>query len=140
MQIIPQPIFAFWHIQVATLKWVKKHIAIPVSVVYAYDASPNNEVRGAYILQERVCDRKQLFSETNSKLLSQFLGQRLDDTWYHHLTPDQRVIIMNQVSSFEGELFKTCFPLIGSIYGDPQTGFRVGRLGPSVVRGHMVTT
>ena len=66
----------------------------------------------------------------------QLLGQRLDDIWYHHLTPDQRAIIMNQVSSFEGELFKTRFPLIGSIYGDPQTGFRVGRLGPSVVRGH----
>ena len=103
--------------------------------VYAYDASPNNEVKGAYILQERVCEREQLFSETNSKL-SQLLGQRLDDIWYDHLTPDQRVIIMKQVSSFEGELFKTRFPLIGSIYGDPQTGFRVGRLGPSVSFDH----
>jgi hypothetical protein len=43
---------------------------------------------------------------------------------------------MKQVSSFEGELFKTRFPLIGSIYDDPETGFRVGRLGPSSVRGH----
>ena len=43
---------------------------------------------------------------------------------------------MKQVSSFEGELFKTRFPLIGSIYDDSQTGFRVGRLGPSVVKGH----
>jgi hypothetical protein len=106
-----------------------------VPEVYGYDACPNNEVRGAYILQERVCDREQLFSETNLKL-SQLLGQRLDDLWYFHLTPDQRVIIMNQVSSFEGELFKTRFSLIGSIYGDPQTGFRVGRLGPSVRTGH----
>ena len=103
--------------------------------VYAYDASPNNEVKGAYILQERVCEREQLFSETNSKL-SQLLGQRLDDIWYDHLTPDQRVIIMKQVSSFEGELFKTRFSSIGSIYEDSQTGFRVGRLGPSIVRGH----
>jgi hypothetical protein len=68
--------------------------------------------------------------------MSQLLGQRLDDIWYFHLTPDQRVIIMNQVSIFEGELFKTRFPLIGSIYGDLQTGFQVGRLGPSVVRAH----
>ena len=79
--------------------------------------------------------RSNCFSKTNSKLL-QVLGQRLDDIWYNHLTPDQRVIIMSQVSSFEGELFKTRFPLIGSIHGDPQTGFQVGRLGPSVVRGH----
>ena len=43
---------------------------------------------------------------------------------------------MKQVSSFEGELFKTRFPQIGSIYGDQETGFRVGRLGPSSVRGH----
>ena len=103
--------------------------------VYAYDDCPNNEVRCAYVLQERVCDREQLFSETNLKL-SQLLGQRLDDIWYRHLTPDQRVIVMKQVSSFEGELFKTRFPLIGSIYDDSQTGFRVGRLGPSVVKGH----
>ena len=43
---------------------------------------------------------------------------------------------MKQVSSFEGKLFKTRFPQIGSIYGDQETGFRVGRLGPSSVRGH----
>ena len=43
---------------------------------------------------------------------------------------------MKQVSSFEGELFKTRFPLIGSIYGDPETGFRVERLGPSSSTGH----
>lgn len=67
------------------------------------------------------------------------MGQRLDDLWYFHLTPDQREIIMNQVSRFEGELFKTRFPLIGSIYGDRQTGFRVGRLGPSSVRGHFLS-
>ena len=63
VQIIPQPLF-----QVATLKWVKKHTTIPVPEVYGYDACPNNEVRGAYILQERVCDREKLFSETNLKL------------------------------------------------------------------------
>ena len=39
-----------------------------VPEVYGYDACPNNEVRGAYILQERVCDWEQLFSETNLKL------------------------------------------------------------------------
>ena len=76
-----------------------------------------------------------LFSEANLKL-SQLLGQRLDDIWRHDLTPDQRVIIMKQVSSYEGELFKTRFPSIGSIYEDPQTGFRVGRLGPSVSFDH----
>ena len=119
----------------ATLKWVKNHTTIPVPEVYGYDACPSNVVGGAYILQERVCDWEQFLSETNLKL-SQLLGQRLDFIWYDDLTPDQRVIIMKQVSSFEGELFKTRFPLIGSIYGDSQTGFRVGRLGPSVVRGH----
>ena len=46
------------------------------------------------------------------------------------------MIIMKQVSSFEGELFKTRFPFIGSIYGDPETGFQVGRLGPSIRWGH----
>ena len=39
---------------------------------------------------------------------------------------------MKQVSTFEGELFKTRFPLIGSICGDSQTGFQVGCLGPSI--------
>jgi hypothetical protein len=72
MQIIPQLTPAascLWHIQVATLKWVKKHTTIPVAEVYAYDACPNNEVRGAYILQERVCDQEQLFSETNTEII-----------------------------------------------------------------------
>ena len=66
VQIIPQLIPP--RIQVATLKWVKKHTTIPVPEVYGYDACPNNEVRGAYILQERVCDREKLFSETNLKI------------------------------------------------------------------------
>ena len=103
--------------------------------VYAYNACPNNEVNGAYILEERVCDWEQLFSETNSKL-SQLLGHRLDDFWHEHLTPEQRVIVMKQVASFEGELYKTRFSFIGSIYDDSETGFRIGRLGPSIVRGH----
>ena len=77
--------------------------------VYGYDACPNNLVGGAYILQERVCNRMHLFSKTDLKL-SQVLGQRLDDIWYDHLTLDQRVIVMKRVSSLEGELFKTRFP------------------------------
>ena len=51
--------FYLWHIQAATINWVKKHTTIPVAEVYGYDARPNNEVGGAYILQERVCDREQ---------------------------------------------------------------------------------
>ena len=134
MQIIPQ-LTPVWNIQVATLKWVKKHTTIPVPEVYAYNANPNNEIKGAYILQERVCEREQLFSEIYSKL-SQLLGHRLDDFWYFHLTPEQRVIVMKQVATFEGELYKTRFSLIGSIYDDSQTGFRIGPLGPSVLRYH----
>ena len=58
IQIIPQLIP---HIQVATLKWVKKHTTIPVPEVYGYDDCPNNKVGGAYILQERVCECEPIF-------------------------------------------------------------------------------
>jgi hypothetical protein len=47
-------------IQVATLKFLRKFTKIPVPEVYAYDENPNNPVKAAYMLQERVSRNSQL--------------------------------------------------------------------------------
>jgi hypothetical protein len=50
MQITPQLIPTCGISRFAALKWVKKYTTIPVPEVYAYDACPDNDVRGGAIV------------------------------------------------------------------------------------------
>ncbi|TDL19884.1 kinase-like protein [Rickenella mellea] len=82
--------------EVATLKWLKKNTSIPVPQVFAFDANPENDVGGAYMIQERI------------------MGRPLTEVWSKSCLVS-RMEIIKQLAHFQAQLFNTSFSQIGSL-------------------------
>ncbi|TDL19887.1 hypothetical protein BD410DRAFT_829986 [Rickenella mellea] len=64
--------FCLW-----SLKWLKKNTSIPFPHVFAFDANPESDVGGAYMIQERILG--QPFSEgSRMEIIQQLVASRLN--------------------------------------------------------------
>ncbi|KAK4613468.1 hypothetical protein CLAFUW4_09198 [Fulvia fulva] len=103
-------------VDIATMKYIRKHTSIPVPEVFAYDLSPDNEVGAPYILMSYI-------HGTSAMELSQARG--------YDLQKDEK--FWQGVADIQMQLASLHFDKIGCIYQDSSSDSFT--IGPDVVTG-----
>ncbi|KAI0777774.1 hypothetical protein BD413DRAFT_467918 [Trametes elegans] len=86
--------------EVATMRYLREHTAIPVPEVYQYDSNPWNRLGGEYIL------------------MSKAPGIALAKV-FHSMPHNKLVALMESMAMLVIPLFAHRFPMIGSLYDGP---------------------
>ncbi|KAJ3797908.1 hypothetical protein GGU11DRAFT_783155 [Lentinula aff. detonsa] len=103
--------------EIATMRYLKRHSAIPVPEIYGYDNDADRRVGGTWMVMEYV------------------EGRNVDQVW-HTLTTTQREQLALSLADLWSQLILLTFDRIGSLYERPEGQFVVGPMTFLPTRNH----
>ncbi|KAJ3786422.1 hypothetical protein GGU10DRAFT_332375 [Lentinula aff. detonsa] len=103
--------------EIATMRYLKRHSAIPVPEIYGYDNDADRRVGGTWMVMEYV------------------EGRNVDQVW-HTLTTTQREQLALSLADLWSQLILQTFDRIGSLYERPEGQFVVGPMTFLPTRNH----
>lgn len=88
--------FAKEESEIATIKYLKKHSAIPVAEIYHYDLSPDNDIGASFVLMQRLP------------------GRHLYKSW-DGLSLNHKKLVLSQIASLVAQFAALSFDKIGCL-------------------------